>query len=226
MIETKQLVYKMLTENTGKHFLDSGGTDGRMWQRNQTKTLKDFEDEDEERYEFDWRYGEIMRTVSVFHFLTNNLEIDDICEEFNRLQDENDNWDAVCNLYGVSTEAYEMLDELHDIEIERSWNTYNGDSDLSQILQGADLTINDEQYVLIQVHGGADARGGYTDAKLFKRGDHCDYMIHEHLRDYKDSYDIEEDLREGYIETFVDYMDEEKHYTLEEVKIRIEQLNK
>jgi hypothetical protein len=33
-------------------------------------------------------------------------------------------------------------------------------------------------------------------------------------------------LREGYIETFVDYMDEEKHYTLEEVKIRIEQLNK
>jgi len=39
-METKQLVYKMLTENTGKHFLDSGGTDGRMWQRNQRKTME------------------------------------------------------------------------------------------------------------------------------------------------------------------------------------------
>ena len=220
-METKQLVYKMLTENTGKHFLDSGGTDGRMWQRNQRKTMQDFENEDEELYQLDAKYKEIYRTVSVFHYLTNNLEIDDICEEFNRLQDENDNWDASpwdskCNLYGVSTEAYEMLDELHDIEIERTWNTYNGDSDLSQILQGSNLIIDGEYYHIIQIHNGADARGGYTHARMFKGGDYCDGVIHEYLQEWKDSSEIEEYITMGYVEVLTDYWDENRKYTNEE----------
>ena len=29
------------------------------------------------------------------------------------------------------------------------------------------LEIDGEDYVLLQVHGGADVRGGYTDARLF-----------------------------------------------------------
>tara|TARA_R110000796_G_scaffold20668_1_gene61334 strand:+ start:2398 stop:3057 length:660 start_codon:yes stop_codon:yes gene_type:complete len=212
-MKTKQLVYEMLTENTGKHFLDSGGSEGRGWQRNQKKTIEAFENEDEELYQLDAKYKEIYRTVSVFHFLTNNLEIDDICEEFNRLQDESNNWDADADVYGVSKEAWEMLDEFHDIEIERTWNTYNGESDLSQILQGANLTINDEQYILLQIHNGADARGGYTDAKLFKMEED---MIHEYLQEWKDSSEVEEDLKEGYIEILTDYWDENRKYTNEE----------
>ena len=35
----------MLMENTGTHFLDSGGANGRMWQRNQAKTIEDFDNE-------------------------------------------------------------------------------------------------------------------------------------------------------------------------------------
>ena len=35
--ETKQVIYNMMIENTGTHFLDSGGEDGRNWQRNQKK---------------------------------------------------------------------------------------------------------------------------------------------------------------------------------------------
>jgi len=211
---TKQLVYEMLTENTGKHFLDSGGTDGRMWQRNQKKPIEDFENEEEELYQLDAKYKEIHRTVSVFHYLTNNLEIDDICEEFNRLQDENDNWDADGDVYGVSKEAYAMLMEQLDVDIHITWNTYNGESDLSQILQGANLTIDDEEYVLIQIHNGADARGGYTDAKLFKMEE---YAIHEYLEIWKDSSEVEEDIREGYVEILTDYWDENRKYTNEEV---------
>jgi len=209
----KQLVYEMLTENTGKHFLDSGGTDGRMWQRNQKKTIEDFENEEEELYQLDAKYKEIHRTVSVFHYLTNNLEIDDICEEFNRLQDENDNWDADGDVYGVSKEAYAMLMEHPDVEIHRAWNTYNGESDLSQILQGANITIDDENYILIQIHNGADARGGYTDAKLFKMEE---YAIHEYLEIWKDSSEVEEDITEGYVEVLTDYWDENRKYTNEE----------
>ena len=53
--ETEQVIYNMMIENTGTHFLDSGGEDGRHWQRNQKMTLKDFQDEkylskDEDNY--------------------------------------------------------------------------------------------------------------------------------------------------------------------------------
>lgn len=34
---TKKIIRGMLKENTGTHMLDSGGDNGRMWQRNQDK---------------------------------------------------------------------------------------------------------------------------------------------------------------------------------------------
>jgi hypothetical protein len=213
MKTTKQLVYEMLTENTGKHFLDSGGTDSRGWQRNQKKTIEDFENEEEELYKLDAKYKEIHRTVSVFHYLTNNLEIDKICEEFNEIQENSDNWDADEYGYGVSREALEHIDSFCDVRTHRTFNTYNGNSDLSQILQGSNLTINGEDYLLIQIHNGADARGGYTDAKLFKMEEG---MIHEYLQEYKDSSELEEDITEGYVNTLTDYWDDTKTYTNEE----------
>lgn len=210
---TKQLIYEMLTENTGKHFLDSGGTDGRMWQRNQKKTIEDFENEEEELYQLDAKYKEIHRTVSVFHYLTNNIEIDEICEEFNKIQDESNNSDADADVYGVSREAFDHIDSFWEVEIDRTWNTYNGDSDLSQILQGANLRINEEDYILIQIHNGADARGGYTDAKLFKM-EEC--YIHEYLQEYRDSSELEEDIIEGHINNLSDYWDDTKTYNNKE----------
>ncbi len=210
---TKQLIYEMLTENTGKHFLDSGGTDGRMWQRNQKKTIEDFENEEEELYQLDAKHKEIHRTVSVFHYLTNNIEIDEICEEFNKIQDESNNSDADADVYGVSREAFDHIDSFWEVEIDRTWNTYNGDSDLSQILQGANLRINEEDYILIQIHNGADARGGYTDAKLFKM-EEC--YIHEYLQEYRDSSELEEDIIEGHINNLSDYWDDTKTYNNKE----------
>lgn len=213
MRTTKQLVHEMLTESTGKHFLDSGGADNRGWQRNQKKTIEDFENEEEELYQLDTKYKEIQRTVSVFHYLTNNLEIDEICEEFNKIQEDSDNWDADADVYGVSREAFDHIDSFFEVDIQRTFNTYNGDSDLSQILQGAYLRINEEDYILIQIHNGADARGGYTDAKLFKMEEG---MIHEYLQEFKYSSDIEEDIVEGYINNLSDYWDDTKTYTNEE----------
>ena len=223
-----ELVYNMLTENTGTHFLDSGGANGRMWQRNGGKCLQDFEDEPAESYQYDPKYNEIFRTVSVYHYLTHNLEINDICFEFNALNTEPKDWEADTNtdvsIYGVSVAAWDYLTEFYDVEVSRSWNTYNGDSDLSQILQGANLLINDEEYILIQIHGGADARGGYTDAKLFKCGEYLDGMIHEYLREYADSYEIQEELE--YINEMSDYWNESKIYKGKELKKIINKLKK
>ena len=223
MSNVEKLVYGMLIENTGKAMGDSGGTDGRMWQRNQKKSFEDFSNEDEEVFEFDYQYGDITRTVSIFHFLTNNLELDDLCDEFNQIQEDSDNWKS--DIHGVSWQAYDHIDSFEDdLVVQRSWNTYNGESDLSQILQGANVEINGDPYVIIQIHNGADARGGYTDAKLFK----CDEegIIHEYLSEYKDSYEIEEDLEEEYVDTYLDYaVGSSKTYTAKEVKRRIAELS-
>ena len=54
---TEQVIYEMLTESTGTNFLDSGGDNGRFWQRNQLRTLEDFKKD--ELVEIDKKYNEI-----------------------------------------------------------------------------------------------------------------------------------------------------------------------
>jgi len=215
-MKTKKLIYEMLTENTGRHMLDSGGAYGRNWERNQKKTIEDFENEEEETFTFDGNY--IERRVSVFHYLS-QLELDDICEEFNRLNTNPDDWEGDIHgkdsVYGVSRQAADYLNDNFEVEVERTWNTYNGESDLSQILQGSNLTIFGEHYILIQIHGGCDARGGYTDAKLFKL--QGDYLIHEYLQELKYQDEIIEDLEHWDEDEIIKHPYKDKEYKVKEV---------
>lgn len=162
-MDVKQLVYKMLTESTGAHMLDSGGAYGRHWERNQKRTLQDFVNDPEvtlEYYKKDFEYY----TISVFHYLTNGqLELDGLCDDFNTLAVKN--WDS--EIYGVSKEGADWL-KRRGFEIGGSFNTYNGESALSQVLQGTYIkSAGGDDYVLLQIHNGCDVRGGYTDAKMF-----------------------------------------------------------
>jgi hypothetical protein len=193
--DTKKLVYAMLTENTGSHMLDSGGAYGRNWSRNQAKTIEDFNNEQEQTIEkSEWTdkdgetHTEYIRTVSVFHYLS-ELELDHLCVNFNTRNTDCDDWEGDFG-YGVSQAGADFL-ELVGMESKHQFNTYNGDSDLSQILQGAWLDMDGETYLLLQIHGGCDARGGYTDAKLFKTED--DWMIHPYLQEYVYGDEIEEE---------------------------------
>ena len=217
MKTTKQLIYEMLTQNTGAHFLDSGGAYGRNWERNKSKSIEDFEREPEELYTYSKNWNELERTVSVFHYLS-KLELDELCDEYNALPCED--YDCEADVYGVSKYQWEWLNEcIEDIEVLHTFNTYNGDSDLSQILQGSWIELNGDQYLLLQIHGGCDARGGYTDAKLFKPCE--DWRIHEYLDEYKDSYYINEDLECGYIDA-LDYHDRSITYSSNQI---IEMMN-
>ena len=192
--DLKQLIYEMLTESTGTHMLDSGGAYGRHWERNQRRSLTDFENDKPETITEE--NGWIDREVSVFHFLAGEdsaLELDYICNNFNDIQSGATDWNAETKSWGVSLEAWDDLTEGNEIEEGRTFNTYNGDSDLSQTLQGGWLTINGEEYLLLQIHNGCDVRGGYTDAKLFK----CPECIINHcLYEYESQDEIEDRIRE------------------------------
>lgn len=163
----QNLIYSMLTESTGSALCDSGGDDGRHWQRNQKKTIQDFINEPEcslETYEYRNGQWDLTPTISLFHKLTSSLDLDDLCNEFNSMPVEN--WNS--DYYGVSSEGFEWLENLGFKAIGEAYNSYNGDSILSQVVQGQQLEFNGDDYVLLQIHNGCDVRGGYTDAKLFK----------------------------------------------------------
>lgn len=189
----------MLKENTGRHFLDSGGTNGRAWQRNQLndegkkKTVKDFENAPSVTHEI-WK-DEITFTIDVFHYLNNaGLSIDYLCKKFNDIQLHSNDWDGTGELtecYGVSKDACVFLEDNTEVKVISTWNTYNGESNLSQVLQGSDLDINGESYVLFQIHGGADVRGGYTNAKLFKCDAFQEYLPCENVLGTIDGIDVD-----------------------------------
>ena len=173
----ERFLYDQFTTSTGTHFLDSGGDDGRQWQRNQKKTLRDFLNDPE--VELDSWYLEdleegatsedLVPTVSAFHYMLNNLELDATCEEFNSI--ECSDWLGE-GAYGLSESGAEHL-ERNGFRLGTAWNSYNYESNLDHVLQGCNVYAEGDieeypSYMLIQLHLGADVRGGYTDAKLYR----------------------------------------------------------
>jgi len=178
MTNIENLIAAMLTENTGTHILDSGGASGRAWQRNQGQTVESFRAQPSaiaEIYvnEFQGQTTvEISPTVNVFHLLTSGaLELNELCDEFNAMPV--DDWDGY--YWGVSENGKRWLDNKSFIAKGDGFNTYNWFSNHSQTLQGQELELDGDNFILIQIHGGADVRGGYTDAKLFKLDDFAEY---------------------------------------------------
>ena len=178
MTNVENLIAAMLTENTGTHMLDSGGANGRAWQRNQVMTVEKFKSQPSAYVEItlrDWNgetFVDMTPCVDVFHLLTSGaLELDGLCDEFNAMPV--DDWHG--DYYGVSVNGQEWLDRQGFEAKGDGFNTYNWFANHSQTLQGQELELDGDNYMLIQIHGGADVRGGYTDAKLFKLDYHAEY---------------------------------------------------
>ena len=164
--KTEEVIYGMLTENTGTHFLDSGGSYGRAWQRNALKTIEDFKNEPEAW--LDPEYGDVSK--SLFHHLTNYLTPDEgLTAAFSKFAEDypEEGWLEVIELWlnklGVPEEG-----ELYS-EARWSFNTYNfGYWLCSQTVQGSFFGLGGKDYLIMQVHGGCDVRGGYTAPQVFE----------------------------------------------------------
>lgn len=197
-MNTEKIIYEMLIEDTGKHYLDSGGESNRHHQRNAGKTIDDFRNEPVESYE--QRGGYIERTLSIFHYLTKfGLSIDETCEAFNHENSDCRDWEADADIYGVCAKAWTYLNEYHDVRVLRTFNSYNGDSDLSQVIQGSHVAIDSEDYMLLQIHGGADVRGGYTNARLFK----WNFNDSDYIPEWKSQAEIQDEINNGLIDTSI-----------------------
>ena len=180
----------MLTENTGIAMMDSGGDNGRMWQRNQGIS---FANETESSVEFSV-YNEtleIVVTKSLYHHLVNTLEFSqDMQERYDSFVENSDDshYEDIHNfimyLCDMGEVTIENIQKRNGQSIDDAvyqainvWNSYNGESTLSQTIQGWSGEINGESFVILQVHGGADVRGGYTSPKIFRITDESFYMF-------------------------------------------------
>jgi hypothetical protein len=175
---TKEVIYEMLTEDTGKHFLDSGGEDGRNWQRNQKKTLEDFENEPVITKDED------IITKSLFHHLVDSCEyLPQLTKQFNDWINE-DKYHCIDNRNGRShiiADVEDFMDKfVYPDDKSDCTYTYNFDNCLSQDIQwisSGDLYKND--IIALCIHNGADARGGMTNYKFFKIDPDQFYMMDE-----------------------------------------------
>jgi hypothetical protein len=172
--KTEQIIYEMLTEKTGTHFLDSGGDDGRHWQRNAKKSLEDFKAEPYAT--IDPKYGD--SSLSTFHYLNEHLVFSEgmnlMLEEFAKDYPE-ESWRETVAMFLDALGVTKRDESVEDARWE--FNSYNFDQFfLDQCLQGYFFSLGSKDYLALQIHNGADVRGGYTAPKIFE-ADRYDFIL-------------------------------------------------
>jgi hypothetical protein len=172
----KARIIGMMTESTGCDICDSGGAYGRQWQQNRQIPVDEWDQIPACSIDV-CGTDEVIVSYDIYNYLTNFLSITEDSERLDGIMqtiigasEETsyiDDMEAFLELKGIEIEGY----ALHNIV-----NTYNGDNILSQILQYAVFEVDDESYILLQIHGGCDARGGYTCPQVFALSE-PDYFI-------------------------------------------------
>lgn len=151
--QTQQIIYEMMTENTGKHFLDSGMMYGYQYDRNVTIDQKPTA----------WiEYGSV--TINTYHHLCNNLSFNaDVQANFDAFVAENDpdnktSWEDLLQAW-IKANSHEVRNDGY---------TYNYDNALSSDFVWYEIELCDgDDMVIIRTHNGCDARGGFSAPKFF-----------------------------------------------------------
>lgn len=171
---TERKLIEMLTENTGRSMLDSGSAYGRNWECNQARNFKDEPHATLAIRPCDWQdeKAEIEVTLNLFHWLLERVDYDPtMTARFTRFSQRKENKEIpylelmeefakdIRNGAGLCGEGNPM-----------TVNTYNGEDLLSQTIQYIYWTEygGSQEYILLQIHGGCDVRGGYTAPKVFQ----------------------------------------------------------
>jgi hypothetical protein len=176
MMTVEDKIIELLRENTGKVMCDSGGSPtyingeytgstqgfGRNFEKN---TNRDFKNEPILTVIPDdlYKYALPDITLSLYHYLTSFLNI---TSESVQIQTEFEKFDSL----NMDNSPMNNMDDFLSDERFTEWycaskqivNTVNYDSMLSQIIQYILFVYKDEEYIMLQIHNGADVRSGYT----------------------------------------------------------------
>lgn len=189
---TQAALMKMLKQPTGTSILDSGGVSGRHWQQNQGRGFLD-----EEKVTARWEHDYMNVTFNIFWYLDAHLESDPnwdrFCEKAEEVMGEDyDLWEFTYTLTNIMLKAQQVEEDkfidaltvaysilLHPDQLKEAYRTrdqarkhhyytYNMENCLSQDFQAAEITLESGEYVVLMIHNGCDARGGFTEPRIFK----------------------------------------------------------
>lgn len=169
---TERTLVHMMRENTGASILDSGGAYGRAWQR---ALIRDFG-----KVAPCTMSGRVSRwggrvrldldvTIDLFTYLASRLEYDRaLTGQFQKFAALPGNEDK--HYLELMQRFPEWIADKRDVRHDGPWmgNSYNEDNYLSGTVQYTSFQLDGEDYVLFQIHGGCDVRGGYTPPKVFR----------------------------------------------------------
>jgi hypothetical protein len=172
---TDDVLAAMLTENTGRHMLDSGGAYGRNFERNAGATVEALMERPEvipSTWERDGATVVEYVTLDVFHFLRQRVEyLPELDAEFHEFamadEREREPWFACLEEWLTEVGATGGHMGQHPMTV----NTYNGEDCLSQVLQYTVFWLPEREeegpFIALTIHGGCDVRGGYTAPRMF-----------------------------------------------------------
>lgn len=215
---TQFVLKEMFCENTGSHFLDSGGYGGRGY--DSANAVKDLDWMKQklaiavvDHYSRDGSYNFYVQK-NAYLFLCENLDYDlEMDQWFHKFSQSEEEFELVyhdthkvpiislmgktpsstdlnitkrrvehftpkdASYYKCMTAWKDLLsqspyDDLEDYEDLKGWNTANGESCLNKTLQWEMFCIRNGKYegfyIILQIHNGADIRGGYSTPHIFK----------------------------------------------------------
>jgi hypothetical protein len=204
---TERVLVHMMRENTGASILDSGGAYGRAWQRNLTRDFSQVEDATLSGHVYVSTYGKdagknvlsLDVTIDLFTYLASRLDYDRaLTRAFRKFSAERDSRSWLEDM----EEFPKYIADKRGVDADNvySGNSYNEDNFLSGTVQYTGFQLDGEDYVLLQIHGGCDVRGGYTAPAVFRVDDNCgtfgDWYNADIAPDWHEIHRIRESLKE------------------------------
>lgn len=178
--EEESLLHDMLQENTGIHIMDSGGKNGRLWQRN--RKITDFRVEHPVSANI-YSLDDFYFSVDTFSYLANQLVRDEECE---KLEDAFYRWaeEQSGSYMGLlqSWQPYEQS-SMYWKNADATENTYNHETTVGTfqytpfIYPDEEFAYYNECIIALCIHTGADVRGGYTNPRFFRVEDLASFIL-------------------------------------------------
>ncbi len=187
--QTEEILVDMLTENTGCHILDSGSAYGRSWQRNQGRAFWNEPGTTIHFRVYNESDLDMEVTHNIYHWLRERLDFHPLMDRYFRLfsaKEENRDKYPI----EIIEDFVKRLAEVTDCECTSPWgdgnpvviNSYNEENLLSQTIQFMAFSHDMGDFIILQVHGGCDVRGGYTRPRVFETNGHGDCAMFDYAR--------------------------------------------
>lgn len=182
-----------LVSTGGTHFLDSGGARGRHWQRTKDGaesaglSVADYLRKRPTGSLDIWtRAGhsaEIVPTVDTIHWLSERYgpapEIQEEYEQWAADREDSSHFEDVATWIQIQYDAGRIEDPIDRSRCPQIINSYNSEYVISQVIQGAMFDTEDASYAIVQIHNGADVRGGYSSPIILEASRDYEWALYD-----------------------------------------------